>query len=250
MVRRNNIFANLDWISILIWLVMIAFGWMNIYSANIMEANDGVFDLSQRFGKQLLWIGASVVLGIFLLILDAKFYIYFSFILYFALVGILVGVLVFGTEINGAKSWFVIGGFQLQPSEFAKPITALALANLLTSHNYNLKRFWHLIQAAAIFLVPPFLILLQPDLGSTLVYFAFVFVLFREGFSANIMLMLVTLVFLFLATLMIDKALLLLLIVVAGIILYMIVSRSRKKGFIVGIWIAGIFGLLLVPITF
>jgi len=140
MVRRNNIFANLDWISILLWIVMLAFGWMNIYSANIMEADAGILDLSQRFGKQLLWMGASVLLAILLLVLDAKFYIYFAYFLYALLLLVLLGVLVFGKEINGAKSWFVLGGFQLQPAEFAKPVTALALANLLTSHSYNLRK--------------------------------------------------------------------------------------------------------------
>ena len=244
MVQRNNIFANLDWISILMWLVMIAFGWMNIYSANIMEADTGIFDLSQRFGKQLVWIGASILLAVLLFVLDAKFYIYFAYILFTALIIILMGVLVFGTEINGAKSWFVIGGFQLQPSEFAKPITALALANLLTSHNYNLKKFWHLVKAGAIIMAPPLLILLQPDLGSVLVYLAFIFVLFREGFSANAMLMLVALMLLFFATLIMDKALVLLILGFAGIVLYMIVARSFKKGAIIVAWVAGIFGAL------
>ena len=244
MVQRNNIFANLDWISILMWLVMIAFGWMNIYSANIMEADTGIFDLSQRFGKQLVWIGASILLAVLLFVLDAKFYIYFAYILFTALIIILMGVLVFGTEINGAKSWFVIGGFQLQPSEFAKPITALALANLLTSHNYNLKKFWHLVKAGAIIMASPLLILLQPDLGSVLVYLAFIFVLFREGFSANAMLMLVALMLLFFATLIMDKALVLLILGFAGIVLYMIVARSFKKGAIIVAWVAGIFGAL------
>lgn len=244
MVQRNNIYANLDWISILMWLVMIAFGWMNIYSANIMEADSGIFDLSQRFGKQLVWISASILLAVLLIVLDAKFYIYFAYILFAALIIILMGVLVFGTEINGAKSWFVIGGFQLQPSEFAKPITALALANLLTSHNYNLRKFWHLVKAGAIIMAPPLLILLQPDLGSVLVYLAFIFVLFREGFSANAMLMLVALMLLFFATLILDEALILLILSIAGILLYMIVARSFKKGAINAVWVAGIFGAL------
>jgi len=244
MVRRNNIFANLDWISILMWLVMLTFGWMNIYSANIMEADSGIFDLSQRFGKQLLWIGASILFAVLLLVLDAKFYTYFAYFLYAVLIVVLIGVLVFGKEINGAKSWFVIGGFQLQPSEFAKPITALALANLLTSHNYNLRKFWHLLQAGAIIISPPMLILLQPDLGSALVYFAFIFVLFREGFSAHTMLMLAALGFLFFATLIMDKVLLLLILVIAGTLIYMIVSRSFKKGAINLAWTAGLFGAL------
>jgi len=244
MVRRNNIFANLDWISILLWVVMIAFGWMNIYSANMMEADTGIFDLSQRFGKQLLWIGASILLAVLLIVLDAKFYIYFSYFLYAALILILLGVLVFGKEINGAKSWFVIGGFQLQPSEFAKPITALALANLLTSHSYNLRKFWHLVKAVAIIMLPPLLILLQPDLGSVLVYFAFIFVLFREGFSANIMLMLAALMFLFFATLMLDKAIVLLILIIVSLVFYMIEAKSFKKGAVNAAWITGLFGVL------
>ena len=108
MVQRNSVIANLDWVSILLWMVMIGFGWMNIYSANIMEADGSIFDFSQRFGKQMIWIGASLLLAMLLLVLDAKFYIYFSYLLYILLLGILLGVLVFGKEINGAKSWFVI----------------------------------------------------------------------------------------------------------------------------------------------
>ncbi len=242
MVQRNSVVANLDWISILLWIVMISFGWMNIYSANIMEADAGIIDFSQRFGKQLIWIWASLLLALLLLVLDAKFYIHFSYLLYLLLLGILVGVLVFGKEINGAKSWFVIGGFQLQPSEFAKPITALALANLLTSHNYNMKKFWHLVKALAIIGIPPILIMLQPDLGSVLIYSAFILVLFREGFSANVMMMLVALGLLFVATLLLDKAVILLLLILLVLIIYMVMARSIKKGMVNGLILAVLFG--------
>ncbi len=244
MDRRNNIVATLDWITILLWLVIMTFGWMNIYSANIMDADNGILDFSQRFGKQLIWIMASIMLAILLLVLDAKFYIHFSYLLYFALIGILLAVLVFGKEINGARSWFVIGGFQFQPSEFAKPITALALANLMTSHNYNLKKFRHLAKAVAIIMTPPLLILLQPDLGSVLVYFAFILVLFREGFSANTMIMLMALGLLFFATLLMDKAVILLILVIVSLVLYMFVVRSFKKGLVNLVWFAGLFGVL------
>jgi len=244
MVQRNRVVANLDWISILLWLIMIGYGWMNIYSANIMEADAGVFDLSQRFGKQLLWIGAALMLAMLLLVLDAKFYIYFSNLLYLLLLGVLLGVLIFGKEINGAKSWFVIGGFQLQPAEFAKPITALALANLLTSHNYQIKKFWHLLKAFALIAAPPVLILLQPDLGSVMIYSAFLLVLFREGFSANSMVMLVALGLLFFATLLLDKTVILLILVLLSLIIYMLVTRSFKRGAVNAIIVAFIFGIL------
>jgi rod shape determining protein RodA len=223
---------------------MIAFGWMNIYSSNIMEAGGGIFDLSQRFGKQLIWVGASMLLAMLMLILDAKFYIYFSYLLYIALLGILVGVLLFGTEINGARSWFVIGGFQFQPAEFAKPITALALARLLTSHNFSMKKFWHVVKALALIAAPPLLILLQPDLGSVIVYAAFILVLFREGFSSNVMMLLIALVLLFFATLLLEQELILLLLVVFTLIIYMIATRSFKKGMLNGLILAILFGVI------
>jgi len=244
MVQRNRVVANLDWLSILLWLVMIGFGWMNIYSANLMEADGGVFDLSQRFGKQLIWIGASFLLAMLMLVLDAKFYIYFSYLLYLVFLGVLLGVLVFGKEINGAKSWFVIGGFQLQPAEFAKPITALALANLLSSHNFNIKKFRHLLKVFALLAAPPALILLQPDLGSVLVYSAFLLVLFREGFSANSMMMLAALALLFLATLLMEKSLILLILVLISLIIYMMVVRSFKRGAVNGLILAFTFAVI------
>ncbi len=230
MVRRNSVFGNLDWISVLLWMVIMAFGWMNIYSANIMEAREGMFDFSQRFGKQLIWIAASLVLAAVILTLDSKFYIHFSYILYALIIAVLAGVLLFGKEINGARSWFALGGFQLQPSEFAKPVTALALANLLTSHNFHIRKFTDLMKAGVIILLPALLILLQPDMGSALVYFVFLFVLFREGFSANMMIMLATLLVLFMATLLLDQALLLLIILMMGSIILLFSSRSFKTG--------------------
>jgi rod shape determining protein RodA len=242
MVQRNRIISNLDWLSILIWLVMMAFGWMNIYSANIMESDGNIFDLSQRFGKQFIWITASLALAFLLLVMDAKFYIYFSYLLYGAMLGALLAVLIFGKEINGARSWFVIGGFQLQPAEFAKPITTLALANLLTSHNYQLRKFWHLVKALAIISAPPLLILVQPDLGSVLVYSAFILVLFREGFSANAMMMLGALILLLIVTLLLDMALILLLLVTVVLIIYMVAARSVKKGLVNALSLAIVFG--------
>ncbi len=244
MDRRNNTFANIDWLSILLWLVILSYGWMNIYSANIMEAEGGIFDFSQRFGKQIIWIGATIILAVLLLMLDAKIYTYFAYILYIIMVVVLMGVLVFGTEVNGAKSWFVIGGFQFQPSEFAKPITALALAKLLTSHTFEMKRITDLLKALVVIFIPPALILLQPDMGSTLVYFAFIFVLFREGFSANIMLLLAALIFLFFTTLVVDNAFVLLILVSGGLLIYAIVAKSSKKTVLIGAWTAVTFGAL------
>ncbi len=246
MVRRNSIIGNIDWISVLIWVVLLIFGWMNIYSAGIMEAEQGALDFSQRFGKQIIWIIASLNLAFLLLVLDAKFYLHFSYVLYAGLILILLSVLLVGKEINGAKSWFVLGGFQLQPSEFAKPITALALAKLFSTHNFNLKHPRDLFKAGGVILLPPVLILLQPDLGSTMVYFAFIFVLFREGFPAGIILLFTMLIVLFLATLLLDKVIILLLLYLVALMVYAFSMRSVKKTMYYGLVSAGFFGLLFI----
>lgn len=244
MVQRHNVAANIDWISIILWLVIMGFGWMNIYSANILEEETGAFDMAQRYGKQLIWIGASFILAVLVLILDAKFYIHFAYILYAAIILVLIGVLLFGREINGAKSWFVIGGFQIQPSEFAKPLTALALASLMTSHSFNLRKFTDLLQAGFMILLPTVLILLQPDMGSTVVYFAFIFVLFREGFSASIMMMLAGLVLLFFAALTLPKPLILLIVTGISLLVYLGTGKSLKRTFLIAVATGALFGIL------
>jgi len=230
MVRRNNIAANIDWLTVIIWLVMILFGWMNIYSANyIRDESFSAFDISQRYGKQIIWIGAAIVLAIIVILLDRKFYTFFAYLFYIVIVGILFGVLIFGKEINGARSWFAIGGFQLQPSEFAKPFTALALAKFLSGYNFSMKRFKDIALAFGIIFFPALLILLQPDAGSVLVFFAFVAVLYREGFSPVIMLMFILLGVLFFLTLIYDRTYILYALLATGLIVYRVMSGSNKN---------------------
>ena len=244
MVRRQNVYANIDWLTILLWVIMLGFGWMNIYSANIMEGEGNMFDFSMRYGKQLIWIGAALVLAIVIVVLDAKFYSMFAYILYGLIILILLGVLVFGKEINGAKSWFALGSFNLQPSEFAKPLTALALAKILTTHGFRIRRFSDLAKTTAIIMLPAGLVLLQPDMGSSIIFFTFIFVLFREGFSSNIMILMVLLIFLFFLTLIIDKAIILLALILLSLILFSFLSRSLKISLKIMALTALVFGVL------
>lgn len=225
MVRRNNIYANVDWFSILIWTLLVIFGWMNIYSANIMNGDGSILDFSQRYGKQLLWIGVSILLIVIIFILDAKFFPFFAYPLYGLMVLMLVGVFLFGKEINGARSWFVLGGFQFQPAEFAKTFTALALARLLSSHGFIIKSMRSIVHAGLIIFVPALLIMIQPDMGSSLVYFAFLFVLYREGFSQNTMILGASLVVLFIITLLGEKS-----FIIFGIWLVALLLFSRFAG--------------------
>jgi rod shape determining protein RodA len=220
MTRRTKLYANVDWLTILVWMLLVIFGWMNVYSANYLYGDDSVFDFSQRYGKQMIWIGLSIVMIIIIFILDTKFFPFFAYPLYGIMLIMLIALFIFGREINGAKSWFVLGGFRLQPSEFAKPFTALALARLISSHGFTLKKFQSLLHALAIIFTPALLILMQPDMGSTLVYFAFLLVLYREGFSQNTMILGAILIVLFILTLLISKSIIILCIWLLSLLLF------------------------------
>jgi len=140
-------------------------------------------DLSQRYGKQFVWILATIVIAVFVMIIDGRFYFFFAWFIYAGAISMLLFVLVFGREINGARSWFELGSLSLQPSEFAKPATALALASYLSTRRQDLTRINVFLNASGIILLPALLTAMQPDLGSTAVFFAFFIVLFREGMN-------------------------------------------------------------------
>ena len=137
--ERNNIFYGIDWLLVLLFVLLIGFGWVNIYAASYSEENAQLFDFSTKYGKQLLWIILSIPLIILVLFINGKFFEQFSSIFYIVSLLSLVGLFIFGKEINGAKSWYSFGGVSIQPSEFAKAFTALALAKLMSDRKYNLK---------------------------------------------------------------------------------------------------------------
>jgi rod shape determining protein RodA len=197
---KNNIFANLDWVTILIYAILVGFGWMNIYAASSTDSNKEILDFSTRYGKQMIFICLAIPLVIIILFLNSKFYEQFSSLLYLFSLVLLAGVLVFGKKINGATSWYNFGGIGLQPSEFSKAFTALALAKLMSDRQYNLKLIKNQIKAFIIIFLPAFFIALQPDMGSVLIYFSFFFVLNREGLTLKYFILGVTTIVLFLLT--------------------------------------------------
>ncbi|HEY9115503.1 MAG TPA: rod shape-determining protein RodA [Bacteroidales bacterium] len=183
MERRENILAHIDWLTILLYGALVFAGWLSIYAASSTEEVRSIFDISQSYGRQLMWIGLAVLLIIIILAIDAKFFSAFSFIIYIFMLSVLIMVLVFGKTVAGSTSWFEIGSFAIQPAEFAKFATALALAKYLSMLNIDMRKLRTKVSAAAIALLPSLLILLQNDTGSAIVYVAFVLVLFREGLS-------------------------------------------------------------------
>ncbi len=229
MRSRTNISQNLDWWLILLYLVLMLFGWVNIYAAVFDENHGSIMDMSQNYGKQLLWIITSVVLALIILIIDANFYSSFSWIIYIAMIGALLGVLVFGKEISGSKSWFQIGSFSIQPAEFAKFATNLAMAKYLSSLILNLKNIRSLFKAIVILAIPSWLILLQNDTGSTLVYSAFIFVLYREGMPGGILIIGLALIVLFLMALLINKFVILGILVLLAALLILMMLRTAKS---------------------
>ena len=186
MNERNSIIGKIDWVTVLIYLALVIIGWFSIFSARYDEMHPSIFDLSQVYGKQLLWIGASLLIGFIILLIDAKFFNAFSLWIYvFFLVSLFV-VLVYGKATKGATSWIDLGGgVKFQPSEFAKMATALALAGYLGRLDIDLQKRKHQIVAAVLVLIPMALVLLQNDTGSAIVFVSFILVLYREGFPGT-----------------------------------------------------------------
>jgi len=180
-VSGKSVLKSLDWFTVLLFVLLVTIGWVNIYSSTFSEAHPSIFDFTQLYGKQLFFIGVSIASIVVILALDAHFYERFSSIIYIVSVVLLIGLFLFGKTIAGATSWYDMGFFNLQPSEFAKIATALALAKYLSDIQTDIKRRKDQLYAFLIILIPAILIVPQPDPGSALVFFALIFVLFREG---------------------------------------------------------------------
>jgi len=222
----SRTYLQFDWLMILIYLLLVSMGWMNIYSASLSDVANGYFDFSQIYGKQMMWIGLSFILIIFVLAIEAKFYERFASVIYLVSIASLLGLFVFGRTIAGTTAWYDFGGFSIQPSEFVKATTALALAKYVSDIQTNMHEFKNQIGAFLILAVPSILIMLQPDPGSVLVYAAFVFPLYREGLHGSYLLLGLFATILFVSTLAFGVEWVILGVFV---IIAFILFRNRKK---------------------
>ena len=170
-----------DWPTIFIYIMLVAAGWVNIYSASFNETSLSFFDVKQVYTKQLMFICLSALLIVFILAIESKFYERFSSVIYLVALFSLLGLFFFGKNINGATSWYAIGGFTIQPSEFAKVATALALAKYVSDIQIDLTTYQDQLKSLIIVFLPAIFIIPQPDPGSALVYLALIFPLYREG---------------------------------------------------------------------
>ncbi len=175
--------SQFDWLTILIYFLLVTIGWVNIYSASLDDTAASAFEFGQIYGRQLLWILLSVLLIVILLSLEAKFYERFASVIYIISLISILGLFFFGKTINGATSWYAFGSFSLQPAEFAKVATALALSKFISDIQTNIRDLSDQFKAFVIIALPALIILPQPDAGSAMVYAAFFFPLYREGLS-------------------------------------------------------------------
>jgi rod shape determining protein RodA len=176
-------YKNIDWLTVSIYALLVAFGWLNIYAANYDPDNAAGMTLSSEPAKQLIWIGLSVIMIGILFLIDSKFFVEFAYIFFGISILLLILALLFGVEINGARAWFKIGPIRLQPAELTKVAAGLALARVMSRFNFRMSKPRHIAKMGMVVFLPAVIILLQNDTGSALVYFAFFLVFFREGMS-------------------------------------------------------------------
>lgn len=190
MLRSNNyggsrsIFSSsVDWVMILLYVGLVLIGWMSICSASYDETAIDPYSFSHFYVKQVLWIGLSLIVALVVMLLDDKYYHMLAYPAYIGGLLVLIGTLLFGKEVNGAKAWIELGFFSLQPVELVKIATALALARVMSSYSFSVARFGDLLRVATIILLPLLIIILQNDTGSGIVLCSFIFVLYREGLN-------------------------------------------------------------------
>ena len=182
---ERALYKRIDWTLIICYLLLVIFGWINIYASLYNEElTGGIFDFSQRYGSQLIWIGSAFILAFSILfIISPKFYTVIPWLLYLIIILLLIAVLIFGTRVNGAKSWLSFGAFSIQPAELSKISTSLVLAALMSKYGFKISGYQDLLMIFIALILPMGLILLEPETGTLIVYLGYIFVFYREGLS-------------------------------------------------------------------
>ncbi len=245
MREQQSIFENIDWMLVTLYLVLVLLGWGNIYAAVYSDEHQNIFDTTQRYGMQVIWIGASVFVALLIMLVDGKFFSTFSWVIYIANMALLVVVIFIARDVKGAQAWIDIGPFKLQPSEFSKSATALAMAQYLSTLGIRMEAFRTKAIATAIMILPMALILLQNDTGSALVFSAFTLVMYREGLSGNFLLFGAAIAILFILTLLFGtQTIWIVLGVLAAIAFYMQKKRSFRNFLLVGAALITLMGVV------
>ncbi|WKN33462.1 rod shape-determining protein RodA [Porifericola rhodea] len=251
MREHNNLVNRIDWGVILLYFLLVGLGWLNIFAVVYDAQNPdlSIFDTSINSGRQLIWIGTSAVLFFIIMLTDFRFYDSFAYFIYGGIILILTFVLLFGTEVAGSKSWFSIGSFRLQPSEFAKFATALAVAKFISSDN---KVFSNIKSQLILFVIiglPAILIILQGDTGTAMVFSAFLVAFYREGFSPLLLGVGIAAAILFVLTLFVPQLYMMIAVIVTAFLLIGINARKTKRIIMIAISAAAVM-LVIFSVDF
>lgn len=244
MRQEKGIFYRIDWVMVILYLALVLIGWMNIYAAVYDETHHHIIDLNMKYGKQMVFIFAAILLALGILIIDPKFFSQFSFFIYGFFLFMLIVVIFSGREVAGSKGWFGFGGFGVQPAEFAKMATALALAKYLSNVDVNIHRFRDQFIAAVIILVPAVIVFLQHDTGSAIVFLTLVIVLYRSGLSGFIPLSFIVLPILGILSLLISKLIISALLVLVAFIIWFFSNRKLNTILIIVLVFLGSLGVV------
>ena len=230
MRRGSDIYGNLDWPTIFIYAVLVILGWFNIYAAVYDDTvSQTIWDLSLNSGRQLIFIAASMVIIMGIIIIDMRFYEAFAYVAYAIIILLLVLVPIIGKEVGGNKAWLGVGSFGVQPSEFAKFITALALAKMIGAVGFRMDNSRNQAMLLGLIGLPMAMVLLQKDTGTALVFTSFVLVLFREGMSPFLMIVGICAAFIFILTLLVPNQLYLHGGIVLGLVLLIAFGKKKLK---------------------
>ncbi|MBQ5914743.1 MAG: rod shape-determining protein RodA, partial [Alistipes sp.] len=182
-IHKASLFEGVDRLAVLLYIMLTMCGLVVITSASFDDSIEGFFSFQHFYIKQVVWMGAAYTIALVILLLDSRYYHMYSYYAYALGILLLLAVLAFGREVNGAKAWFEFGTFRFQPAEFAKIATALAVARLMSNYTFSIKRIGNLIRVASIILLPLAIIIMQNDTGSGVVLCSFIMVLYREGLN-------------------------------------------------------------------
>lgn len=242
--------SRIDWITLMLYYFLVILGLLCIYASVFKETHPHIWDTDENYGKQLIWIGISSFIGLMILLIDEKFFYAFAYPIFGITILLLIAVLVAGTTVKGSSSWIEIGSFRVQPAEFAKFGTALALAKFLSGYNINFEKDRKVqMISAAIIMLPMLIILLQNETGSTLVFTSFILVLFREGLPGWILFAGFMLAVLAVLALLVPPIYIIIaLAVLAGIFLLMVRRTAQLIWITVGVVILS--GLMVSSIDY
>ena len=224
--RDTKIFNGIDWGTVLIFFMLIISGWIAIFSAVNTGEDTSIFNMDYQYGMQTVWIGIAITLAVVILLLNDRLFHTPAYVIYGVVMTALVLVLIVGTTIKGARSWFDIGPFRLQPSEFAKWATGLALARYMSSYNFNIRKIRDVSGVFAIALFPAMLIALQPDMGSAIVYCGFLIMFYREGFTPWLYMIIFISIVLAISSFMIELWALILILFISTVVFEAISSKQ------------------------